>query len=137
MRIKVHEELGDGNCLFRALSYLVFNTSKYHNIMRDNICNELDRILPNDLTIDNMNKKDYINEMKKDTVFGSLIEIGGFASLYGKVNIYNKKDKSYEKIKISQDWLVNVYNAKKPEKNINNKYNIIRNNLHYDSLIVN
>ena len=136
MKIKVHEELGDGNCLFRALSYLIFNTSEYHNIMRDNICNELYRILPDDFTIDNMNKKDYINEMRKEKIFGSLIEIGGFASLYGNVNIYNKKDKSYEKIKISQDWLTNVYNALKPQKISNNKYNILRNDIHYNSLIL-
>ena len=33
---------GDGNCLFNSLSYLIFNSFRYHSYIRQKVCDYLD-----------------------------------------------------------------------------------------------
>ena len=79
---KIHPILGDGNCLFRALSYLIFWEEDYHQQIRkllmDHIalnCDIFRKYCSTELTLE-----EHVSHMKYDTIWGTDMEIRAAAS---------------------------------------------------------
>ena len=75
---------GDGNCLFYSLSYATFGTDAYFNEIRNAICDYMEN---NDIEdLDDINKKDYINNMRKNGTYGGSTEVQVY-SIISKLKI--------------------------------------------------
>ena len=90
----------NGNCLFESLSYMIFNDIKYHKKIRHLICNYYEtHINSNDLFVNIKDKKNYINNLKKDKVYGTISEIKIFSLIF-KIKIILLKTEENIKIEI-------------------------------------
>ena len=92
---------GEGNCLFFALSFLIFQNFKYHVIIRQKICDYLENNIIKDDEADINDEKKDIPNMRKDGVYGTEREINAFYNLceiritcYTRLIKNNKKEKS-------------------------------------------
>ena len=91
---KIHPILGDGNCLFRALSYLIFWKEDYHQQMRKLL---IEFIVLNCDTFCKYCKEhsleEHVAHMKYDTIWGTDIEIHA-AAAYLQRPIYVRTQRS-------------------------------------------
>ena len=84
---------GDGNCMFRLLSSVIFNTEDYHkeirNYIYDNILKKLGKeaLEAISLAYDFNNVDAYIDHMKRDKEWGNIEAYTCFAKLFG-INIF-------------------------------------------------
>ena len=75
---------GDGNCLFYSLSTATFGTDAYFSEIRNAICDYMEN---NDLEdLHDINKKEYINNMRKNGTFGGSTEVQVY-SIISKLKI--------------------------------------------------
>lgn len=72
MQLKIKEIKGDGNCLFRALSDQLFGNEQQYSDLRQQACQLIEEnkdvyrfYIEDDVTIE-----DYIDDMRKDGVWG-------------------------------------------------------------------
>lgn len=82
--------VGDGNCLFRSLSYILTGSEDQHFLVRSLICNHMVNIAPLLLThIRYPSVHDYITSerMEHDYVWGTDVEIYTFANMC-QINMY-------------------------------------------------
>lgn len=79
----LHNILGDGNCLFRALSYVITGRQVYHSVVRYKILDHMRTIENQLLPHMNMSLSNYIQSsgMGREGVWGTDIEIFAAASL--------------------------------------------------------
>ena len=80
----IRRATGDGNCLFYSLSTATFGTDAYFNEIRNTICDYMENNYVEDL--DNINKEDYINNMRKNGAFGGSTEVQVY-SIISKLKI--------------------------------------------------
>ena len=83
--------VGDGNCLFRSLSFALNRTENDHKIIRTTIVNyicehfDLHEITLNDMYAPinrTFTKSEYTYYMGQDRQFGTTIEAGSFGEIY-------------------------------------------------------
>ena len=79
----LHKITGDGNCLFRALSYIITGRQVYHNVIRNKILDHMSSIGNLLLPYMRMSLNDYFQSsgMHQEGVWGTDIEIFGACSL--------------------------------------------------------
>ncbi|KAH7710762.1 DUO-3 protein [Aphelenchoides avenae] len=81
----VEEVLGDGNCLFRALSHLVTGGSEeLHEKLRQMICEYMAKHAKWFAKMEGKDEADflaYVEEMREDTTWGTAVEISAFATM--------------------------------------------------------
>ena len=75
---------GDGNCLFYSLSIATFGSDGYFSEIRNAICDYMENNDIEDLY--DLNKEDYIKNMRKNGTFGGITEIQVF-SIISKLKI--------------------------------------------------
>ncbi|KAH8739387.1 cysteine protease [Cryptosporidium ryanae] len=83
-RVIIKSIEGDGNCLFRAISFQLYETDEYHEIIRS-FCMDIVEINKNSYSSfmsDYPNVESYINEKRKPGVWGDNIEIQAMSELY-------------------------------------------------------
>ena len=73
----IENVVGDGNCLFYALSQLIFGNVSYGNIIREKVCDYNQNHNENFI----INKEEYLKNMRRNKEYGGYIEIGGFSFL--------------------------------------------------------
>ena len=80
---KLYKIVGDGNCLFRALSYVITGRQVYHSVGRHKILDHMRTIENQLLPHMNMSLSDYVQSsgMARERVWGTDIEIFAAASL--------------------------------------------------------
>ena len=76
--------VGDGNCLFRSLSYATTGNQNSHGAIRQRICDYL--LTPNlpknlRLALTGINLESYVAAMRQNAVYGTLIELLAFSHL--------------------------------------------------------
>lgn len=95
---KIYPILGDGNCLFRALSYLLFGIEDYHHQVRKLLIEVIalnSDIFSQYCTDYDLNK--HVARMKYETIWGTDVEIRAAASfLRLPVYVCTQKSKSLE-----------------------------------------
>ena len=74
---------GDGNCLFRAFSYIVFGVQSFHVLVRDYILDYMRTNASKFTSIEPRGVRNYIRESSMDNVgtWGSEVEIFAFATM--------------------------------------------------------
>ena len=70
---------GEGNCLFYALSYLIFKNFNYHVTIRQKICDYLENNIIKDDDADIIDERKEIQDMRNDGVYGTEKEINAFS----------------------------------------------------------
>ena len=97
---------GEGNCLFYALSYLIFKNFNYHVTIRQKICDYLENNIIKDDDADIIDERKEIQDMRNDGVYGTEKEINAFCNLceiritcYTRIINNNKKEKTDKLIK--------------------------------------
>lgn len=73
--------VGDGNCLFRALSHVVSNTEENYQIMRYLICNQIDASPERYMESETSRKYFERTGMRKNYIWGTCTEIQAAADL--------------------------------------------------------
>ena len=125
--------LGDGNCLFRALSYVMTDRQVYHAQVRNKIINHM-RSIENVLVPHiNTSLKCYLDKtgMAESGVWGTDIEILSASSLLSTdIFVYTKFGNTYKWQKFSRTML----GGKKPDNNCSIYLNHT-NTFHYDVVI--
>ena len=75
---------GDGNCYFRALSWCLTGSQKFHGVLRDLICNYIENpknaAKLNSKIRPDTTKEEHVKKMRRDRVWATEVEI--FASAY-------------------------------------------------------
>ena len=105
---KVYRITGDGNCLFRALSYFLTGRQTYHMILRQKIVdhmNSIEHVLRPHM---NSSVKDYLatSNMRNSGVWGTDIEIFAAASLFSvDIYVYSQFGNSFKWSKFSRSML--------------------------------
>jgi hypothetical protein len=101
----VHPIVGDGNCLFRSLSFALAETERYHQDIRSAICNhirnhqnEIRFVLPNECNGD-VNNYVVNSRMEQNATWGTEVELFA-ASMLLNVNIF-----VYSKIGVQWRWI--------------------------------
>ena len=90
--INIVDVVGDGNCLYRALSRFLYGTEDLHLRIRNDIYNDLLNRIDNlpDITMNiengSMRIKEYINNIRAPGFFGGELEISTAIDLYN-INI--------------------------------------------------
>ena len=105
--------IGDGNCLFYSLSNLIFGNSNYYHTIRQLICDYIEN--KSEANYFNVEKKDYLSNMRNDKIYGSGIELEVFSIICGikikcfrrKINISKTKKDQVEKIIINEKGIGN------------------------------
>ena len=90
--------LGDGNCLFRALSYIVTGRQIYHNILRSKVIEQMTTIEVNLLPHMNCSSENYLqkSQLRNPGTWGTDIEIFAAASLLSTdLFVYTNVDNVY------------------------------------------
>ena len=84
---KLQPILGDGNCLFRALSYLLFGSEEHHQQVRQTLVEftVINRTVLSNYCLTSI--EDHTAHMKYDTVWGTDLEIRA-AAAYLRLPIY-------------------------------------------------
>ena len=104
----LHQILGDGNCLFRALSYVITGRQVYHYLVRQKIVSHM-RDIENLLRPHmNMSLNDYIQStgMAQESVWGSDIEIFAASSLLSTdIYVYSNVGSNFTWNKFSKSML--------------------------------
>ena len=99
----VTKATGDGNCLFNLLSSLIFNTEKYHNILRRFLCNKLET----DKEMKELGEKylkDYVNKMEQNSVFGEYSIVNIFSKIFNiPVQIVDTSNNKYYDINYNKN----------------------------------
>ena len=124
------EILGDGNCLFRALSYAVTGRQVYHSQMRAQIINHMKDIEDFLLPYMNTSLDNYLanSQMANNGVWGTDIEILSAASLLSTdIFVYTQFGDAYKWLKFSRTMI----DGKKPENSCSIYLNH-SNTIHYD-----
>jgi hypothetical protein len=112
---------GDGNCLFRTLSYCVWDNDTYYKKIRKQICEFHVKHLSKAI----QNGNDYICQMSKDQHWGGGEEILAVAHIYEiNIHIYTQTQNGFE--------FLSGY--KSPKANSRDEYILFSNNNHYDYL---
>ncbi len=87
--------LGDGNCLFRALSSQITGTQQHHLELRKAIARFEQKnesvFRPLHTTINSTPFSDHLQKMKRSCVWGTLVEILAFSSLF-HIDVYVASD---------------------------------------------
>ncbi|KAJ1613321.1 putative cysteine protease [Cryptosporidium canis] len=101
--VRVKNIEGDGNCLFRAVGSQLYGESSYHDIIRSACMDyvELNKEAFSGFVHEYPSIEDYIQEKRRQGVWGDNIEIQGLSDLY-RIPIY-----IYEKEKggnLGSDW---------------------------------
>jgi len=130
---KLLHTLGDGNCLFRALSYVITGRQVYHAQVRNKIINHM-RSIENILVPHiNTSLKCYLHKtgVAQSGVWGTDIEILSASSLLSTdIFVYTKFGKTYKWQKFSRTML----GCQKPENNCSIYLNHT-NSIHFDVVI--
>ena len=104
----LHQILGDGNCLFRAPSYVITGRQVYHYLVRQKIVSHM-RDIENLLRPHmNMSLNDYIQStgMAQESVWGSDIEIFAASSLLSTdIYVYSNVGSNFTWNKFSKSML--------------------------------
>ena len=127
--------LGDGNCLFRAFSYVITGRQVYHTKVREQIINHMRHIehflLPHMKTSLDSYLATCRSHMARNGVWGTDIEILSAASLLSTdVFVYTKFGETYKWQKFSRTML----DGKKPENDCSIYLNH-SNGIHYDVVL--
>ena len=125
--------LGDGNCLFRALSYVITGQQLYHAQIRHEIINHMMNIEKFLMPHMNTSLNCYLDKtgMAESGVWGTDIEILSASSLLSTdIFVYTKFGNTYKWQKFSRTML----GGKKPENNCLIYLNHT-NTIHYDVVI--
>ena len=122
--------LGDGNCLFRALSYAVSGRQVYHTQMRAQIINHMYHIEHFLLPHTNRSLNSYLanSHMTRNGVWGTDIEIFSAASLLSTdIFVYTQFGETHKWLKFSRTMI----GGKKPANSCSIYLNH-SNRIHYD-----
>ena len=124
---------GDGNCLFRAFSYIITGRQNYHATLRQRIVDHMRLI--NKLLVPHMNTSldCYLDKSKmaKSGVWGTDIEIFAASSLFSTdIFVYTKFGNDYRWQKFSRTML----DGKEPENSCSIYLNHT-NEIHYDVVL--
>lgn len=124
--------VGDGNCLFRALAFHLFQDESQHPSIRELICDYIEHNKNNfcdfffEDKVSAINKTsfflNYINEMRKPGVYGDNACLYGFSKIFqAKIHIIQHKR---EKIVIQDE-----------NSNYNKEFFLLFHQQHYSCLI--
>ena len=105
---QVHRINSDGNCLFRALAYVITGRQVYHNFIRHKILDHMKEIEVLLVPHMNMSLNSYLqsNNMSSQGTWGSDIEIFAASSLLSTdIYVYTKVGNSYKWHKFSRSML--------------------------------
>ncbi|KAJ9082180.1 hypothetical protein DSO57_1006916 [Entomophthora muscae] len=85
--------LGDGNCLFRALSHQLEGHENLHLQIREEICNYLEEHSAHFAPFSLCNEDEFkflVDDMRTPGIFGGNAELVAFANLYGyTIRVYH------------------------------------------------
>ncbi|XP_050066084.1 uncharacterized protein LOC126555170 [Aphis gossypii] len=130
---KIQKIIGDGNCLFRAFSYLVTGTEEQHLTIRQNIATVVNtnqkilRYVGGEEQLQSYLKK---NKIENEGVWGTDTEIFA-AAIYFKTSVYVYCTQTHTWQLFSKE--INLKNAlKRGEKCL---YLVNQNNTHYEVVI--
>ena len=138
---------GDGNCLFRAISFFEYNHQENHLELR---CNIIDYIICNRIVFEQYISSnegifdDYISNMRKEGIWGTYCEVIAYSKLRNiniHVHILNNEDQIINQ-NVNNEWLHLFYNDHthfdlfKQNVNVTNNYEnaIISNESNNDLL---
>ena len=115
---------GDGNWLFRALSFATFRDDEYHFTIRETILDYIQKNLVRFKEFIEGDGNDYIQRMRNNSTWGGNIEIVAFSEIFDvSINIFDQItvfDPHYQVKWASTEDRINI---------------IFRNNDHYNVLI--
>lgn len=83
-----HETIGDGSCLFRAVSLYLYGNQDHHEQLRQDSIKYIEENwseLKNHILLDNNknpNKRNYCRQMRKTSTYGTSIEILALSEIY-------------------------------------------------------
>ncbi|KAJ9082173.1 hypothetical protein DSO57_1006910 [Entomophthora muscae] len=91
--MKRYAILGDGNCLFRALSHQLAGHENLHLQIREEICNYMEEHSAHFAPFSSCNEEDFklvVDDMRTPGIFGGNAELAAFANLYNyTIQIYH------------------------------------------------
>ena len=129
----LHKIIGDGNCLFRALSYIITGRQVYHNVVRHKILDHTSSIENLLLPHIGMSLNDYFQSsgMHQQGVWGTDIEIFAACSLLTTdIYVYTNTGAHYSWTKFSRSMLDNS-----PPQNMCSIYIQHTSGVHYDVVL--
>jgi len=85
----IKDMAGDGNCLFRSISYQVYGDSQYHGVLREKCMDYVEAERTFFINYIDGDFKEYVNRMRQNGEWGDNVEIQAMSELYGRrVEIY-------------------------------------------------
>ena len=111
----INNTTGDGNCLFRAFSQLIFKSEKYHNNIRQAICDYLKENNNLNEFFDQSFKESKIRKMRKNKTYGEELNISAFCKICDIKLIWFIREITNEKCEPTEDdkITINVYEKEK------------------------
>ena len=106
---------GDGNCLFRAISFFEYNHQENHLVLRCNIidymiCNRV--LFVHYISSNEGSFDDYISNMRKEGIWGTYCEVIAYSKLRNiniHLHILNNEDQIINQ-NVNNEWLHLFYN---------------------------
>lgn len=77
-QLHIYEIKKDGNCLFRCISLYLYNTQKFHNIIREHMINYMilnKKKFKNSIYLENMTIDSWIWYMKQNGIYGDALAL--------------------------------------------------------------
>ena len=122
---EIHEVVGDGNCLFRAVSLYLFGTEDEHMTVRHDAVSYVRRNwkdLHEHLVITDPNLKDqrsYCYYMRQEKTYGTSVEILALSEVHElNFNLYTERVRPLDK-RYSTDMMPTIINKNRQKNNIN------------------